>query len=95
MITAENAKLLTEASNQIEKEANDMLNKIECEIKLACLKGEHSVTVSAHGFANYHISEKWIQIRKKVLNTIVDSGFSLDTTGFDCANRAYFKIIWG
>lgn len=94
MITAESAKLLTESYKQIEKEANDMLKTIECEIKLACLKGEHSVTVSAHGFADYHISEKWIQIRKKVLNTIVDSGFSLDTTGFDCANRAYFEVIW-
>ena len=95
MITAENAKLLTESYQQIEKEVTDMLKTIEDEIKSSCLEGEHSVTVSAHGFANYHISEKWIQIRKKVLNTIVDSGFSLDTTGFDCANRAYFKIIWG
>lgn len=94
MITAENAKLLTESYNQIEKETNDMLNKIEHEIKSACLKGEHSVTISAHGFADYHISEKWIQIRKKVLNTLEDSGFILDTTGFDCANRAYFEVIW-
>lgn len=94
MITAENAKLLTESYNQIEKEANDMLDKMEHEIKSACLKGEHSVTISAHGFAHYHISEKWIQIRKKVLNTLEDTGFTLDTTGFDCANRAYFEVIW-
>lgn len=95
MITAENAKLLTESYNQIEKEANDMLDKIEYEIKSACLKGEHSVTISAHGFAHYHISEKEIQVRKKVLNTLEDSGFTLDTTGFDCTNRAYFEVIWG
>lgn len=94
MITAENAKLLTESHNQIETEANDMLNKIEHEIKSACLKGEHSVTISAHGFAHYHISEKEIQVRKKVLVTLEDSGFTLDTTGFDCANRAYFEVIW-
>lgn len=95
MITAENAKLLTESYNQIEKEANDMLDKIEYEIKSACLKGEHSVTISSHGFAHYHISEKEIQVRKKVLNTLEDSGFTLDTTGFDCTNRAYFEVIWG
>ena len=94
MITAESAKLLTESYKQIEKEANDMLSKIEHDIKSACLKGEHSVTISEHGFADYHISEKWNQIRKKVLNTLEDSGFTLDTTGFDCANRAYFEVIW-
>lgn len=94
MITAESAKLLTESYKQIEKEANDMLKTIEDEIKSACLKGEQSVSISVYRFAHYHIREKEIQIRKKVLDTLENLGFTLDTTGFDCANRAYFKIIW-
>lgn len=94
MITAEEAKVLTEHAVVIKAEVEDVKEMLSEKIFENSLAGLYQLSITIHSFGDYHISEKNFEVRKQVINSLEDNGYKVITEGLDHTNNPYLLISW-
>lgn len=94
MITAEKAKVLTEHSMVIKAEVEDIKEMLSEKIRENSITGLYQLSITMHSFGDYHISEKNLEVRKQVVNSLEDNGYKVITEGLDHTSNPYLLISW-